>query len=379
MRSAIVNGDIFDGLELKSQRAVIFENGVVTDIVDENRLPNNISAIFDLDDGLLVPGFIDVQVNGGGGVLFNDDPSVDGVRAIGAAHRQFGTTGYLPTVITDRLDVIEMAVDAVRKSVTNNVPGVLGIHIEGPYLAEAKKGAHDASLFRRLDDEGVELLSSLKEGVTVVTLAPELADETHIRELVNRGVMVCAGHSAANHDETKTAIKNGVSGFTHLFNAMTPLSSRDPGMVGAAIEDEASWFGIIADGHHVHSSMFRLAVSNKRKGGALLVTDAMPTVGSSNDSFVLNGEEIQSKDGRCMNAAGSLAGSDLDMLTAINNAADFAGIEWFEAVRMASLYPAMALGLDTELGRIARGCKANFVAMDGEKRVRQTWIDGEPS
>jgi N-acetylglucosamine-6-phosphate deacetylase len=212
--------------------------------------------------------------------------------------------------------------------------------------------------------------------MTVVTLAPELTSATMIGRLVERGVIVSAGHSAANYAQCCEALAAGVTGFTHLFNTMTPLQSREPGMVGAALADDTSWFGIIADGYHVHPATFRIAVRAKQRGGALLITDAMPTVGAQSKQFALNGEIITATEGRVTNAEGVLAGSDLDMLSAVNNAAQFAGIDWFEAARMASVYPAGALGMAHEIGAIKPGYRANLVALQDRRSVRNSWIDG---
>lgn len=339
-------------------------------------LPEDVEAVFDLRGGTLIPGFIDLQVNGGGGVLFNSAPSVDTLRTIAAAHRQFGTTSLLPTLISDSFDVMRRAIAAVRQAVQEGVPGILGIHLEGPFLNPERHGAHDAKRFCVLDEEGLEMLSSLGVGKTLVTLAPELTTPAMIRRLVDRGVIVSAGHSAATYAQAREALDAGITGFTHLYNAMTPMQSREPGMVGAALEDECSWFGIIADGHHSHPAAFRVAVTAKATGGAILVTDAMPTVGSRTRSFELAGDTVVAREGRVTNREGRLAGSDLDMLSAVSNAAAFAKIDWFEAVRMATLYPARALGLDGELGMIRSGFRANLVALDQGRNIRATWIDG---
>jgi N-acetylglucosamine-6-phosphate deacetylase len=323
-----------------------------------------------------MPGFLDLQVNGGGGRLFSDDPSVETLRIMGSAHRAYGTTGFLPTLITSSFDVMRSAIEAVERAQAEGVPGVLGIHLEGPFLNAQRSGVHDAGKFCALDEAGLELVTSLQRGKTVVTLAPELTSPEMIRRLVEHGVIVSAGHSAANHAQCCEALAAGVTGFTHLFNTMTPLQSREPGMVGAALADDNAWFGIIADGYHVHPATFKIAVRAKQRGGALLVTDAMPTVGAQSKQFTLNGEIITASDGRITNAKGVLAGSDLDMLAAVNNAAQFADIDWFEAARMASVYPARALGVADEIGAIKPGYRANLVALHDTCQVRSSWIDG---
>ena len=376
MLQAIVNGCIFDGESVREHKAVLIEGEHIVAVVDPEQVPADIGASYDLEGGTLIPGFIDLQVNGGGGVLFTAAPTVDSLRTIGAAHRQYGTTGFLPTLISTRFDVMREAVSAVAEAIAIGTPGVLGLHLEGPFLSPERKGVHDAGKFCQLDQTGFDILTSLQVGSTVVTLAPELTSPQMISRLVEEGVIVCGGHSGATYAQTRDALAQGLSGFTHLYNAMTPLQSREPGMVGAALEDDDSWFGIIADGHHIHPAAFSVAVAAKKRGGALLVTDAMPTVGSPDTSFILDGKTIVASEGRVTNAQGTLAGSDLTMLSAVNNAAEFARLDWFEAVRMASLYPARALGLERELGAIRPGFRASLLALDSAHRIRASWING---
>lgn len=376
MLQAIVNGCIFDGESVHEHKAVLIEGEHIVAVVDPEQVPADIGASYDLEGGTLIPGFIDLQVNGGGGVLFTAAPTVDSLRTIGAAHRQYGTTGFLPTLITTRFDVMREAVSAVAEAIAIGTPGVLGLHLEGPFLSPERKGVHDAGKFCQLDQTGLDILTSLQVGSTVVTLAPELTSPQMISRLVEEGVIVCGGHSGATYAQTRDALAQGLSGFTHLYNAMTPLQSREPGMVGAALADDDSWFGIIADGHHIHPAAFSVAVAAKKRGGALLVTDAMPTVGSPDTSFILDGKTIVASEGRVTNAEGTLAGSDLNMLLAVNNAAEFARLDWFEAVRMASLYPARALGLERELGAIRPGFRASLLALDSAHRIRASWING---
>ena len=357
-------------------KAVLLSGDRVLDVVGESEIPGDVQERFDLQGGTLVPGFVDLQVNGGGGVLFNNDPSVETIRTIAAAHRRYGTTALLPTLITDDFPVMVQAIAAVRQAIEAGVPGVIGIHIEGPFLSPERSGAHDAAKFCHLDERGIELVCSLDKGKTLLTLAPELTTPATIQYLVRQGLIIAAGHSAADYEQATQALKAGVAGFTHLYNAMSPLQGRAPGMVGAALADESSWFGIIADGHHVHPAAFKAAVRAKRSGGALLVTDAMAPVGAPDCTFALGEQMLRACNGRIVNDAGRLAGSALDMLSAVNNAAQFAGIDWFEAQRMASLYPARALGLDTELGIIAAGCRASLLALDKHRCISACWIDG---
>jgi N-acetylglucosamine-6-phosphate deacetylase len=361
----------------RERQSVVIDAGYISAVMDDSDFDRQGVDTSDVDGHLLLPGFIDVQVNGGGGVLFNDAPTVDGIRSIGAAHRKFGTTGFLPTLISDDLETVATAIAATDQAIEEGIPGLLGIHIEGPFLSTKKKGVHDASKFRILDENAVDLLSSLQNGKTVVTLAPEIAAPELIRRMVDAGVIVAAGHSNASYDAVRVAIAAGLSGFTHLFNAMSPLTSREPGVVGAALDDEQSWCGMIVDGHHVHPATMRIALASKPRGRCLLVTDAMPSVGAANKSFELNGQLINVADGKCVTADGTLAGSDLDMAAAVKNATSMLRLDLAEAVRMASEYPAEVIGLGRELGRIQPGYRANLVLTDPDLNVIDTWINGE--
>ena len=342
-------------------------------------VPGDVAAgakVRDLGGALLLPGFIDTQVNGGDGLLFNDAPTALTISRIGAAHRKFGTTGFLPTLISDDLGTVKVAIDAAREAIRLGVPGVLGVHIEGPFLNVARRGIHDASKLRRTDATSFELLTSLKSGVTMVTLAPEATSPEMIQRLAAAGVIVAGGHTNAPYALVRAALDHGLSGFTHLFNAMSPLTSREPGAVGAALEDERAWCGIIVDGVHVDPVVLKLALRMHPHGRFNLVTDAMPCVGSSEASFQLQGKTIEVRDGACFDAAGTLAGSALDMASAVRNAVNMLGLDLADASRMASRNPAEFLGLEHEYGRIARGCFADLVLLDDDLRVTETWIHG---
>ena len=377
MYQALINGRVLCDEGLVSDRVVLIGDERIVGVVspDDPRCASTITR--DLNGGYLLPGFIDTQVNGGGGVLFNDDPSVATIRTMAAAHRRFGTTSLLPTLISDDLAVIARAIDAVRTAISSNVAGILGVHLEGPFLNEARKGTHDASKFRVLDPSVLALLSSLKIGKTIVTLAPEMTTPGMIASLAAQGLVISAGHTNATFAEMKNALHHGVTGFTHLFNAMSPLGSREPGVVGAALLDENSWCGIIVDGHHVSSAALQIALRCKRHDRFMLVTDAMANVGTTQTSFLLQGKKIIVRDGRCVDEQGTLSGSALDMASAVRNAVAMLGIGLAEAVRMASTYPAEFLGLGDELGRIAPGYRANLVLADDQLNVLDTWIDGQ--
>jgi N-acetylglucosamine-6-phosphate deacetylase len=376
MRTALVNGRLLAGSEFVSGQTLLLSGARIEALVDPTDPRCSEAAIVDLKGQLLLPGFIDVQVNGGGGVLFNDDPSPESIRAIGAAHRRFGTTGLLPTLISDDLDTIGRAIGAVQSALDAGMPGILGIHIEGPILNWKRRGVHDSKHLRLLDTSLVALLSGLNAGRTVVTLAPEMTTPQVIAKLTAAGILVSAGHSDASYDETTAAIAQGLRGFTHLFNAMARLEPRRPGIVGAALYDENTWCGIIVDGHHVDPVMLKLALRCKRHDRFMLVTDAMPAVGSDEPTFVLQGKTIRVIDGICRDENGTLAGTALDMAAAVRNAVSLLGLDIAEAARMASEYPAEFLGLGHELGRIAPGYRANLVLLDHELKVQKTWIEG---
>ena len=377
MVEALVNGRVLLDEGLVTDRIVLIDDGRILAVAAPEDPRCKSAAFRDLDGGLLLPGFIDVQVNGGGGVLFNDDPGIHTIRTIAAAHRRFGTTSLLPTLISDELPVVTQAIDAIRAAMSAKVPGVIGIHIEGPFLNDVRKGTHDASKFRMLDSEAVTLLSSLKNGRTLVTLAPERTTPALIASLVANGVLVSAGHTNASYEVIDSALRHGLTGFTHLFNAMSPLTSREPGVVGAALHDQNSWCGIIVDGHHVSPVVLRIALRCKGHERFMLVTDAMANVGTEQTSFLLQGKKIIVRDGVCVDEQGTLSGSALDMASAVRNAVTMLGIELAQAVRMASTYPAQFLGMEKELGRIAPGYRANLVFADDELNVLDTWIDGQ--
>jgi N-acetylglucosamine-6-phosphate deacetylase len=376
---ALVNGRVLGDHGPREGLAVLVQGERIAAIVAQDDPRVAAARPHDLHGHLLLPGFIDVQVNGGGGLLFNDAPTVDTLRGIAAAHRTFGTTGLLPTLITDTAAKMHAALDAVDAAIEQGVPGILGIHVEGPFLAPTRKGIHDASLFRHPDADDIAMLAAGHRGKVMLTLAPEQVSTDTIRTLAEAGVVVVAGHTAADYATTRAALDAGVSGFTHLYNAMTPLASREPGVVGAALDDPHSWCGLIVDGHHVHPAALRVAIAAKPRGKCVLVTDAMPPVGSDKPEYVLNGQTIVARDGICQSDAGVLAGSALDMATGVRNLVGMVGLPLAEASRMASAYPAAWIGLERTHGRIAAGYRADFAVLDDAFAVKETWIDGEPA
>jgi N-acetylglucosamine-6-phosphate deacetylase len=375
MAIALSNGRVLLDGRFADGRSVIVESDRIAAVVEEADLPAGIDR-HDLEGGMLAPGFIDTQVNGGGGVLFNDAPTVETVRAIGSAHRAFGTTGFLPTLISDDLHVIQSGIEAVETAIAENVPGVLGIHIEGPFLNEHRKGIHDADKIRALDEEGYGVLTSMKSGRTMVTVAPECTTPAMIARLVGAGVLVSAGHSNGRYSDVRAAIDAGLSGVTHLFNAMSPLGAREAGVVGAALESDSTWCGIIVDGQHVSPATLKVALRCKPHDKFMLVTDAMPSVGSSSKEFVLQGKLIVARDGACLDENGRLAGSDLDMAWAVRNAIELLDLPVETALAMASKVPAAFLGLESNRGAITPNRCADLVLLSEDLTVRETWIGG---
>ncbi|WP_285446494.1 N-acetylglucosamine-6-phosphate deacetylase [Xanthomonas sp. fls2-241-TYG-148] len=375
---ALCNARVLTDTGLQDGLAVLLDGAQIQAVVaaDDARVAQAGTRV-DLGGATLLPGFIDIQVNGGGGVLFNNACTPQALATIAAAHRRYGTTGMLPTLISDTAEVMAEAIAATRQAIAQGVPGVLGIHLEGPYLSPARKGTHDAQKFRVPDAHEIAVDTSLDNGVTLITLAPERVPLDDIRAFVAGGAVVFAGHTAATYEQARDGIAAGVSGFTHLYNAMSPLAGREPNAVGAALEDPAVWCGVIVDGVHVHPASLRVALAAKPRGKLLLVTDAMPMVGADSPSFDLYGETITAIDGVVRNAAGALAGSALDMATAVRNSVQWLGVDLAEAARMASTYPAQCIGLGERLGRIAPGYQADLVLVDADVQVLATWVAGQ--
>ena len=373
MATALVNGRVLLPNGIRDDVCVVIDG---ERIVAVDSAPLADAEQVDLGGLLLVPGFIDVQVNGGGGRLFNDDPSIETIAAIAAAHRRFGTTGLLPTLISDDMSVVECGIAAVDDAIEAGVPGVLGIHIEGPFLSNARRGIHLASMLQKFDDRFIELLCSGRNGRTLVTLAPESVSPAQIARLVEAGVIVSAGHSDADYETVRAAIEAGMTGFTHLFNGMSQLRNRAPGMVGAALENRSTWAGIIVDGHHIHPAAFRVAINAKGTDRLMLVTDAMPSVGADETEFMLQGRTIRREGDRLVSEDGILAGSTLTMADAVTNAMEQGHLPLGEAVEMATISPAHFLGLGARMGTIEPGLRSDLVLLRDDLTVARTWIAG---
>ncbi len=372
-RLRFTNGHVVTGDGVVDTVVLTLDGGLIAALSADD---DGADRTIDLDGGWMMPGFIDTQVNGGGGVLFNDEPTVEGVAAIARAHMPYGTTAMLPTLISDDPSVIARALDAVDAAIDAGTPGIVGVHIEGPFLNVARKGIHDPAKFRRLDADTMALLTQGRRGKVMLTLAPELADTAQIRALAEAGVLVCGGHTDATYEETMAAIDAGLRGFTHLYNAMSPLKHRAPGVVGAAMDDQTTWCGLIVDGAHLHPAVIRIAMRARPVDRLMLVTDAMPTVGQTDKRFTLQGKAITVENGVCVNADGTLAGSDLDMATAVRNLVATTGTAPDVAAAMAATYPAAFLRLDDERGTIAAGKVADWVTLTANFAVTGTWIGG---
>ena len=380
---ALVGARLHTPEGLAPGRALLLADGTIRDIVADDAVPATARATR-LAGGTLAAGFIDLQVNGGGGVMFNDAPTAATIAAIGRAHRAFGTTGFLATFISGARADMARAVTAVREAMDSGEPGVLGIHFEGPHINPARRGAHDARAIRPPAEGDIDLLASLATGRTLVTLAPECVTPADIAALAARGVIVAAGHSEANADTMDTAMAHGLTGVTHLFNAMGPLGHREPGAAGAALTRDRLACGIIADGVHVHWDVLRLAWRAKPRGTLFLVTDAMAPVGAprgapATSGLYLGRAPVRMEDGCLRLADGRLAGSLLNMGQAVRNCVMHAGIPLADALAMAAAYPADFLGLGESRGRLAPGLRADLVWLDDDLRVRATWIGGARS
>ncbi|AOF91183.1 N-acetylglucosamine-6-phosphate deacetylase [Sinorhizobium sp. RAC02] len=378
--TAITGARIFDGDLWHENSALLIDDGKVAAIVPRRGAPADARAV-PMDGLSLVPGFVDLQVNGGGGVLLNEQPDLEGIRTICAAHARFGTTGLLPTLITDNRAVTTQTITAGLAAQKAAVPGFLGLHLEGPHLSVARKGAHDPALIRPMEDADLSRTIDARKGLDalLMTLAPENATNTQIAALHAAGVTVSLGHSDCGYDIAAAAVEAGARMMTHLFNAMSPLGHREPGMVGAALDLGHLNAGLIADGFHVHPASIAAALRAKRGPGRIfLVTDAMSTIGTDMTSFFLNGREIFREGGRLTLADGTLAGADIDMASCIRYMRDHVGLDLEEALRMASLYPAEAIGMTGRKGRLTHGHDADFAVIDDDVNVLSTWIGGTP-
>jgi N-acetylglucosamine-6-phosphate deacetylase len=371
---AVAADCVFDGSIKHQNAAVLLDGPDIKGVLPQSELSAEVPTRRLPAGCWLAPGFIDLQVNGGGDVLFNNSPTPETITTIAAAHRRFGTTAIMPTFITDTREKMRSAMAAAQEAIERD-PSVLGIHLEGPFLSPEKAGAHDARLMRKPDEADLELLCGAWNGEMLVTLAPERVPKGFVAQLTKAGRRVSLGHSMATYEETCSAMEEGLAGFTHLFNAVRPLQSREPGPIAAALESPTAWYGLIVDGWHVSPAMLRLAL--RGCGHPMLVTDAMAPVGGRESTFRLYGSEIKIIDGRCLRADGTLAGAALDMASAVRNCVSLAGVSLTDALGFASRNPAEFIGVGHRLGRLAPGYRADMVAIDPDPvAVRGTWVGG---
>ncbi|AJY44705.1 N-acetylglucosamine-6-phosphate deacetylase [Martelella endophytica] len=375
MKKAVTGARIFDGTAFRDGLVLVVDGDRIEAIA--RRAPHD-AEIIDAAGKLVVPGFIDLQVNGGGGVLLNNDPSLEGLETICRAPARFGTTALLPTLITDRPEVVRSAVAAGRAAKDAGVPGFLGLHLEGPHLSLARKGTHDPALIRPMDAADYDFLidNAGAFGVGLLTVAPESVKRAQVSGLAGAGYTVSLGHTDTDYATAREYVTAGASMVTHLFNAMSPLTHREPGVVGAALSEGALNAGLIADGFHVDRAAMGIAIRAKLGPGKIfLVTDAMSVTGTDLQSFELNGRTIYRKGGRLTLADGTLAGADTDMLTCLKNCMAL-GVALEEALRMASAYPAAAVGV-TSKGTLAPGLDADFLILSEDLTLSATYIGGE--
>jgi N-acetylglucosamine-6-phosphate deacetylase len=374
-RKAILATRVFDGRRWHRVAAVLIEDGRILGLARWGEVPDQWPQRRLPDGAVLAPGFIDLQVNGGGGVLLNDDPSAEAMHAIARAHRRYGVTACLPTLITDKRQQTQAAIAAARTATDGSV---LGVHLEGPFISPARPGIHrpDHIAIPHLSD--LEWLADLAgAGRSMVTLAPERLPDGFVRRLAAAGVRVSAGHSEAPADVMMRAVDDGLTGVTHLFNAMPAFAGRAPGIVGAALAEPRLMAGIIVDGIHVDPVSVRAAFAAKGAEGMMLVSDAMPSVGANVSAFELMGRTISLHDGRLTGADGTLAGAHLDMASAVRNAVKMANVPLEDALRAASLTPAAFLGLEHERGVLTSGARADMMALTEGMEVIGVWVDGQ--
>ncbi|MGE9550824.1 N-acetylglucosamine-6-phosphate deacetylase [Erwinia amylovora] len=375
---ALTNGRLFTGHEILDNHAVVIADGLIERVCALDELPAGV-ATRDVNGALIAPGFIDLQLNGCGGVQFNDDLaaiSVETLNIMQKANEKSGCTSFLPTLITSTDEMMKRAVEVMRAYLAQNANKALGLHLEGPWLSPRKPGTHNPALIRTPTKELVDFLCENADVIGQITLAPEQVDSEVIRRLSKAGIVISAGHSHATHDEARAGISAGVSFATHLYNAMPTITGREPGLIGALFDSPDVWCGIIADGLHVHYANIRNA--KRIKGDKLiLVTDATAPAGATIDRFIFAGKTIYYRDGLCVDENGTLSGSALTMIEAVANSVEHAGIALDEALRMATLYPARAMGIEDKLGSVEAGKVANLTVFTRDYKIIKTIVNGD--
>ncbi|MFZ3388681.1 MULTISPECIES: N-acetylglucosamine-6-phosphate deacetylase [Buttiauxella] len=374
---ALTHGRIYTGHEILDDHAVIIANGLIERVCPRSDLPAGIETR-DVGGAIIAPGFIDVQLNGCGGVQFNDSAdavTVETLEIMQKANERSGCTSYLPTLITSSDELMKQGVKVMREYLAKYQHQALGLHLEGPWLNMVKKGTHNPSFVRKPDAELVDFLCQNADVITKVTLAPEMVGPEVISKLVASGIIVSAGHSNATVKEAKVGFRAGITFATHLFNAMPYITGREPGLAGAIFDEPDVYCGIIADGLHVDYANIRTA--KKVKGDKLcLVTDATAPAGANIDEFIFAGKTIYYRDGLCVDENGTLSGSALTMIEGVCNLVEHAGIALDEVLRMATLYPARAMGVEQQLGTIEAGKVANLTTFTRDFKITKTFVNG---
>ena len=373
---ALTNCTLYTGTDVLEHHTLLVDADRILDILPDPELAADCQRI-DLQNLQVSPGFIDLQLNGCGGVMFNDAMTVDTLETMHATNCRSGTISFLPTLITAPDEDMQAAMALVQTYRKQHPYRVLGLHLEGPYLNPKRKGIHNGAYVRSPDRSMMKAIAACgSDIVRVVTLAPERVTVEDIKTLTEAGIIVSAGHTDAGYEAALAGFRSGITMVTHLFNAMSPWQSRSPGMVGAVFSQASIYAGIIVDGHHVHFAS--VALAKQLKGDRLiLVTDATPPAGISMESFVIGGQTVFYREGKCVSAEGTLGGSALTMMEAIANCVQSVGISLAEALRMATLYPAKAIQMDHELGRLAAGYLANLTIFDASLNVVSVIEQGE--
>ena len=369
---AVTASQILIGEKWHTDFCLLVSDGTVHSICKTDELPAN-TDLQHFGDGYLAPGFFDIQVNGGGDVLLNDLPSPENLLVVEEAHRQFGSTSILPTLITDQPDKMKRMAVSVEEVRQRGHLGIRGVHFEGPFINAKRKGVHHAPFIRKAEETFLDLLDEYQLGACLVTLAPEEVPIDFINELIKRNVVVAIGHTEANYETCLRAIEIGATGFTHLFNAMPAFLSREPGPVGAAFQTQGTFAGVIADGHHIHAATLKSAITLLTPNRAMLVTDAMPPVGGKSSNFTLEDLDISVENGKCVTKDGTLAGAAISMEDAVNYVTDELDFPLSSALLMASRTPATFMNLSDQIGNFKVGADADCVLLDSAGKIQKVY------
>ncbi len=375
MKQAITGSKLFNGKKFIEHKALLIDDQHIAGIVNEDAIPTDYQ-VQKLEGGILSPGFIDLQVNGGGGKLFNNSPDKESLNTIISAHQYFGTTSIMPTVISDSLNILQKCTDIISNEINNN-HSLLGIHIEGPFFNVKYRGVHQKQYINTINASYLNLFETLNNFPVMLTLAPECISIKQLKHLKSLGFKILAGHTDANYDQLEEAVKYGLDGFTHLFNAMGQISAREPGVVGSALDFDETSASIIVDLHHVHPSLINLSFKQKPKGKLFFVSDSMATINHGEPSFELYDEVVSESNGRIINSEGKLAGSSITQIDAIKNAYQKCSIPLENAISMATLYPAEYLGVSDYIGQLKKGYRADLAHFDSNFHVQNVWLAGK--